>query len=366
MVASISRTPVKDTSKQRNWDVIARTRALQMHLDGLSKEDIEAEVGIPLRTQTRIFTAGLDGLVPSRQQQDNRLGRSKKIDKPLLLDMIEYAVKSFDYRRLKWPDIARHFGLDCHARTLANHFHAAGYYKCRACRKSYLREANVRKREEYCRQARSWSRQYWKQFRFTDESHFDVDSRSTAWIIRQTRASERSCTVCIQFNKRSRGPALHAWAMVGYNFKSKLHFYDTNVIDYDPAWQKEADEQHEDPQPSRHVRETEDEESNLMQTPKCRHPCKDKTACKHSCCKAGYKKLKGGGNLNQTQYLEWFLKEIIPLYLKGQQGVVVLEDNDGSHGTRTEDNPCAPLEAILAAGVWHSLPSKYTSRPQYY
>ncbi|TKA70471.1 hypothetical protein B0A55_10851 [Friedmanniomyces simplex] len=66
-------------------------------------------------------------------------------------------------------------------------------------------------------------------------------------------------------------------------------------------------------------------------------------------CQTCYKKPskpKSGGNMNQAQYLEWFLRGWIWKYFTESQkdsqytAFVLVEDNDGSHGTQSLKNPC--------------------------
>ena len=67
----------------------------------------------------------------------------------------------------------------------------------------------------------------WYHVRFSDEIHFGFGPQGKIRIIR--RPGERFCPDCLQ---ERRPPAekdlkrLHAWAAVGYNFKSELVFYD--------------------------------------------------------------------------------------------------------------------------------------------
>ena len=139
--------------------------------------------------------------------------------------------------------------------------------------------------------------------------------------------------------------------MVGGGFKSDLFFYDTNELEFDPKWAREALEQQEDdPQPSQFIKETEEEEQQLLGEPSCNHKCKKPDSCKHSCCK-GNKPLKSGGNMTQYQYLEQFLKG--PIYDYFQEACakahdfILLEDNDGSYGTRSERNICLKYKQWL-------------------
>jgi hypothetical protein len=163
----------------------------------------------------------------------------------------------------------------------------------------------------------------------------------------------------MQFRKNNHASVLHAWGIVGYNFKSNLIFFDVNdEIQEDPSWELEITEQEGLPPPAPAV-ETEEEERRLLNEPTCKHHCKDKTACKHACCK-GYTKKKKGGNMTQTQYLEWIFKgQIEPIWRQHQsrgEHFILLEDNDGCHGTRSDNNPVVNYKRSLHRFKWYANP----------
>ena len=152
---------------------------------------------------------------------------------------------------------------------------------------------------------------------------------------------------------------LHAWAMVGYDYKSELIFFDINdQIEEDPLWALEITEQEGLLLPVPAL-ETTEEEQRLMGESNCKHNCKDKTACKHECCK-GYKSKKKGGNMTQTQYLEWIFKPYIePEWRRHQsrgEPFILLEDNDGCHSTRSDNNPVIRFKRALKGFMWYANP----------
>ena len=79
----------------------------------------------------------------------------------------------------------------------------------------------------------------WYKIRFLDEVHFSFGPQERLYVLR--KPGERNCPDCIQEleqpknKKRAKDPEnepeldlsykLHCWAAVGYNFKSKLYFY---------------------------------------------------------------------------------------------------------------------------------------------
>jgi len=71
------------------------------------------------------------------------------------------------------------------------------------------------------------TKEYWRRVRFSDEVHFGHGPQGRLLIIR--KKGQRYCQNCIQ---EVGGPAkteknkVHAWAAIGYDFKSNLVFYD--------------------------------------------------------------------------------------------------------------------------------------------
>lgn len=141
--------------------------------------------------------------------------------------------------------------------------------------------------------------------------------------------------------------------MVGYGYKSpEIVFYDSNNTSEPTEWLQNAlinDGQSPEP-----IKQTVYEEAQLLadRVPKpCGHTCRDKAKCKHiTCCKA-VRPAKTGGNLTQVQYLNKIFKPHIEEAWKEttrrHQPFTLLEDNDGSHGTRTTTNIVAKYKRLL-------------------
>jgi hypothetical protein len=67
----------------------------------------------------------------------------------------------------------------------------------------------------------------WEGVRFSDEAHFGYSTCGKVYVTR--RPWERHCPDCViekQEPAEKDLKRLHAWAAVGYNFKSDLHWYD--------------------------------------------------------------------------------------------------------------------------------------------
>ena len=346
-------------SRSKLWiefDTPTRVRVKTKTEDGLTRAKIRQQTGVPERTQRRICNESQSDRRPGHL----RPGPREQIDRKLLHRIIDYITSGYAQRTTSWEDLRQQFTPWLkQARTVKKHLNMAGYFKCKACQKSYLRETSVELRNTFCsmRFLLANPLEHWRSVRFTDEVHFCKDSRSAEWVIRSR--DERFCLDCMQFRKNNHASELHAWAMVGYNFKSDIIFFDINeLIQEDPSWQLEVAEQQGEPQPAP-VLETIEEEQRLLNDSNCNHKCKNKAACKHACCK-GYRAKKRGRNLTQKQYLEWILKgHIEPIWRQHQaQGrqFILCEDNDGLHGTRTLDNPVRRYKDLLEGFMWYANP----------
>jgi transposase len=177
-----------------------------------------------------------------------------------------------------------------------------------------------------------------------------MQSRAAAWVIRDE--TERYHPTCIQYKKRGRGSQLHAWAMVGWGCKGPLVFFDSNDTSEPTDWIYEAiGAEYDTSQPAK---ETLNEEADLLgdgRSSTCKHRCKNKTDCKHACCKPGYRDPKVAGNMTMAQYLTKIFKPHIEKAWREakeqHKRFILLEDNDGSHSTRTSTNIVALYKAYL-------------------
>jgi hypothetical protein len=103
------------------------------------------------------------------------------------------------------------------------------YHKCIACRKGWVKQnlADERKRYAEIMLERYPTKEAWRRVRFSDEVHFGLGPQGRLMIIR--KPGQRYCPNCIQEvaepdeNEKKK---VHAWAAIGYNFKSQLVLYD--------------------------------------------------------------------------------------------------------------------------------------------
>lgn len=87
------------------------------------------------------------------------------------------------------------FKLNCYPAAVENYFNKAGYFKCKACGKPYLRQATMGQRFHFAAVRLLWSLDYCKLGRFINEVYFTVESRKTAIVIRNHEERERETCI---------------------------------------------------------------------------------------------------------------------------------------------------------------------------
>lgn len=325
----------RDLNTKHEWDTPTRARVLTLREAGSSRPVIKKKTGVPVSTQES-WRPG-----EYRRPGQKRPGAAKKLSNTCLRTIIRYLSKSFEARQSTWRQLAKDYGGGCTATTVKNSLNALGYHKCKACQMTWLLDDNIAGRESYCNSHKHHYNRYWHTVRFTDETHFAIESRAAAWVIRDD--TERYHPTCVQYKKRNRGSQIHAWGMVGYNYKSNLVFFDSNDTSEPTDWIYEAIASENDPPQA--IKESEIEEAQLLGDgcpSTCKHRCKDKQACKHDCCKPNYRSSKVAGNMTMEQYLtKIFRPHIEKAWQEAKdqhKAFILLEDNDGSHGTKTTTN----------------------------
>lgn len=117
-------------------------------------------------------------------------------------------------------------------RTIRRAMQQLDYRHCIACRKTYMspriREARVK--FAYKALDQRPQPQDWKCVRFSDEVHFGRGPQGKIHIIR--KLGTRTCGDCLQHNRAppteldKKEKKYHAWAMIGWNYKSPLVWYE--------------------------------------------------------------------------------------------------------------------------------------------
>ncbi|KAL8351748.1 hypothetical protein RB601_002184 [Gaeumannomyces tritici] len=140
----------------------------------------------------------------------------------------------WDGRNLDWASFPSAAGLDIEASvdTIRTTIKKAGFRMCLACQKSYVLPRLAQQQVEHARVMleKYPGPQDWRHVRFSDEIYFGWGAEGRSYVIR--RPWERNCPDCVQ-EKRSPPEKdvrrVHAWAAVGYNFKSPFVWYDTGT-----------------------------------------------------------------------------------------------------------------------------------------
>ncbi|KAK4100945.1 hypothetical protein N658DRAFT_74700 [Parathielavia hyrcaniae] len=169
---------------------------------------------------------------PDNPDLEETRGR-KRILSPADLRAMEKLIwkYGFEARALTWQALAYEAGVAAEVswRTIQRAMGTFGYRKCVACRKGCVSPATAKRRLNAATIAlrERPTPQHWRDIRWSDEVHFSLGPEGRIMIIR--KSGERHCPDCIQ---ETRAPEpkhlkrLHAWAAIGWNFKSDLHFYE--------------------------------------------------------------------------------------------------------------------------------------------
>ncbi|KDN61748.1 hypothetical protein CSUB01_12427 [Colletotrichum sublineola] len=186
-------------SKRQGWDIISKAKARRHHND-------------PSTPETR--------------------GRKKLLNTHDIQQMEKTLwTRGFEARALTWQALAVESGVyvSCGWRTIQRAMGTHGWRKCVACDKGWVSKETAARRVRDAKKALELrpNPQDWYDIRFSDEVHFSLGPQGKLRIIR--KPGERYCPDCIQEREPPQEKhlkRLHAWAAVGYGFKSPLIFYE--------------------------------------------------------------------------------------------------------------------------------------------
>lgn len=159
-------------------------------------------------------------------------GRPSKISIHQLREM-ERIVKEegFEARQLTWQELAWEAGIEgVSTRTISKAMgNTMNYHNCTSCKKAWVNASTARERLAHAEAFLQYrpTPTDWHIVRFSDEVHWAIGPEGAKYITR--KPGERYCSDCTQ-QKEEKGREketrkIHAWAAVGYNFKSDLAFY---------------------------------------------------------------------------------------------------------------------------------------------
>lgn len=216
-------------NKQRLFDFFKISRSAGYRILAQKKaEDAEEEDG--KSTRRKSLKAG-----PETRGRKTKFRRAD-------IQRIEDIIKSGGINT--WQQLTTQAGLitevQAHKRTLRSLIQSLECHKCIACPRNWLAPHVRAERKNFAWQHLHWKLGDWSRVRWTDVIHFTLSPapQGTLHILR--RPGERYCSDCIPDNRE---PAkqnaekdqqhLHAWAMVGWNFKSKLIWYTSSKSNND-------------------------------------------------------------------------------------------------------------------------------------
>jgi hypothetical protein len=207
------KSPLKDSGAQNNenetpanervanhkgeWDTPTRSRVKTVFEVGWTRNAIEKATKVPARSQRKI-QSGSD-----RRPGKKRTGAPKKLSQRDLRTIIRCLTKSFEARQSTWQQLAYDYGHGGHPDTVKYALNREGYYKCKACQMTFLTNDNVANRLAFAKAHKERTLRFWQSVRFTDETHFSMESRATAWVIKDD--TERYHPTCVQYKKRNKG-----------------------------------------------------------------------------------------------------------------------------------------------------------------
>ena len=140
----------------------------------------------------------------------------------------------FENVNLNWNGLAEEAGvtLECNPRTLHRTMGTLGYRRCLLCGLTWVQKRTREKRVDFARRMLEAypQPQDWHFVRFSAELHFGFGLDGKMRLL--PRPGERPCLTCIHKPEATWArdvKKVHAWASVGYGFKSELVFYDDST-----------------------------------------------------------------------------------------------------------------------------------------
>jgi transposase len=222
---SYSLSPISPKSPKRIVDTVRRTRLLRdaKHTAGkIPRTELFKQHGISIRTGYRILREGTS----RRSQALSNRGR-KRLLQPQHLEAIE-TVENSSFRFAS----STHYAVAClisitqaSERTVQRNMAEFGVGTYRAAQKKFLPEPTRKLRVIWAFERRRWSVTQFQSYRYSDESHFACLLQRQAMVHRRPGTEARNQTSKIQFKYKRENQVWHVFGIIGWNYKSQLHFY---------------------------------------------------------------------------------------------------------------------------------------------
>ena len=207
--------------------IIGTVGFLHDHKIPFYKADIFRHFGISSRRGWQILHDGRE----RRHLETETRGRKKLLTPADLLAMESIIWQyGFEARALSWQGLALEAGISgISSRTIERAMGTLNYRKCIACEKGFVSPSSAKRRVRDAQLALQYRPrpEDWHDVRWSDEVHFSICSQGKIRIIR--KPGERYCPDCIHHHEETPASEIrryHAWAAIGWDFKSELHFYE--------------------------------------------------------------------------------------------------------------------------------------------
>jgi hypothetical protein len=159
----------------------------------------------------------------SGSKKADRRGRPKKISDEIIQKMIH--LLEISDGDVSWEELGHSVGVDgVHLQTIRNYLIKEGYCKRIACHQKWLTKKARETRMQYALAHQHWQNE-WHSVLFSNITNFGLGVSHKARVF--NRRDERLCEDCLQSREEIDKSVFHCWAMVGYDYKSPLVFYNS-------------------------------------------------------------------------------------------------------------------------------------------
>ncbi len=126
----------------------------------LSKNEIFRRTGTASRTGRRWLST-----MPKRIGK-GRTGRPPRIGDEVVQKMIEHVSGPNSERNIGWHELGKEYGIEAHKHTVQHAMEKAGYKKCQACQRGYLRPQDRAERLQFAKSYQTCPQWQWNQASF--------------------------------------------------------------------------------------------------------------------------------------------------------------------------------------------------------
>lgn len=234
-----------DTSSK--WAIHSTKSFLDAQGIPYSNRQLFKHFGVPESSGRRLVKSDFK-ILHNNNLHDETRGRKKLIsdDDITKIERLLYDGGS-EARKLPWTSIPAAAGVDFNgsARTIHRAVGDKDWRKCTTCIKGWVSEDYATQRVRAATQSleKRLLPQDWEDVRFSNQTHFGFGPEGKQKV--HHKPGERECPDCIQARStplKEDQPRCHAWAAMGYDFKSELIWYNASNKNGDLAMQAYIDQ----------------------------------------------------------------------------------------------------------------------------